>query len=478
MLRPNEGIFRMTQSATAPTTGANEKVTLSVWRRMGYASGDFANNMSWSLVSGYLMYFLTDVAMLSAAAVGTMLMVPKAFDAIIDPFIGNLADRTNTRWGRYRPFILFACVPMLILNVLTFSTFPQWSSDGRFIWAAVTYVALVVFYSLVNIPYSAMPAALTRDANVRSSLASYRMTAAFLAMTLLSFGLIRVVEWAGQGDTARGYQLGALVFSLIAFPFYLIAFFSNKEIVKVPYVKVRYKYLFAALKGNGPVWSLVGAFTAWGILQGGMGMRLYYFTYNAGNQLLFADNTTIQSFVSMFGAFSITTLVVKVKNKRTLPIIGFVTAGIACIVCFFLPIQTPFGVWGYYAMSVLIGVGQGMILASLFGMVPDTTEYTIWRYKVHAAGFVSAFITFAFKLGIAVATAGAGWVLAGIGYQADAAQTPHALYWINWTSHLLVGVLMLLGALCLRFYKLDKKTYDDIVDDLNRQGESQVVEML
>lgn len=468
----------MSRNTTVPVTGTTEKVSLSVWRRLGYASGDFANNMSWSLVSGYLMFFLTDVAMLSAAAVGTMLMVPKAFDAFIDPFIGNLADRTNTRWGRYRPFILFACIPMLILNVLTFSTFPQWSSNGRFMWAAVTYVALVVFYSLVNIPYSAMPAALTRDANVRSSLASYRMTAAFLSMTLLSFGLIRVVEWAGQGDSALGYQRGALIFSLIAFPFYLTAFFSNKEIVKVPYVKVRYRYLFSTLRGNGPVWSLVGAFTAWGILQGGMAMRLYYFTYNAGDQLLFANNATIQSLVSMFGAFSITSLVLRVKNKRTLPIIGFVLAGLACIVCFYLPIQTTAGVWGYYAMSVFIGIGQGMILASLFGMIPDTTEYTIWRYKIHAAGFVSAFITFAFKLGIAISTAGTGWVLAAIGYRADAVQTPQALYWINWTSHLLVGVLMLLGALCLRFYKLDKKTYDEIVEDLDRQGEDQVVEML
>lgn len=288
----------MTHTRTTPTataTATSERVSLGTWRRLGYASGDFANNMSWSLVSGYLMFYLTDVALLSAAAVGTMLMVPKAFDAIIDPFIGNMADRTNTRWGRYRPWILFACIPMLILNVLTFSTFPQWSEDGRFLWASGTYVALVVAYSLVNIPYSALPAALTRDADVRSALASYRMTAAFLAMTLLSFGLIRVVEWAGGGDAALGYQRAAIIFSLIALPFYLITFFSTKEVVHVPHVKVRYKYLFRTLKGNAPVWSLVGAFTAWGILQGGMSMRLYYFTYNAGDQLLFANNTTVQS---------------------------------------------------------------------------------------------------------------------------------------------------------------------------------------
>lgn len=470
----------MTHTRTTPTataTATSERVSLGTWRRLGYASGDFANNMSWSLVSGYLMFYLTDVALLSAAAVGTMLMVPKAFDAIIDPFIGNMADRTNTRWGRYRPWILFACIPMLILNVLTFSTFPQWSEDGRFLWASGTYVALVVAYSLVNIPYSALPAALTRDADVRSALASYRMTAAFLAMTLLSFGLIRVVEWAGGGDAALGYQRAAIIFSLIALPFYLITFFSTKEVVHVPHVKVRYKYLFRTLKGNAPVWSLVGAFTAWGILQGGMSMRLYYFTYNAGDQLLFANNTTVQSAVSMVGAFSITYLVLKVRNKATLPMIGFYLAGVACIACFFLPIETDAGVWGYYAMSVLIGIGQGMILASLFGMVPDTTEYTIWRYKIHAAGFVSAFITFALKIGTAISAAGAGWILGWIGYQANAQQTPSALFWINFSSHIFVGVLMLAGGFCLHFYKLDKTTYDQIVDEIAEQGEDQVTEM-
>ncbi|HRL50329.1 MAG TPA: glycoside-pentoside-hexuronide (GPH):cation symporter [Propioniciclava sp.] len=464
----------MTKTAV-PT--ADERVHLGVWRRLGYASGDFSNNMSWSLVSGYLMFYLTDVALLPAVAVGTMLMVPKAFDAFIDPFIGNMADRTNTRWGRYRPWILFACIPMLILNVLTFSTFPAWSEGGRFAWASVTYVLLVVAYSLVNIPYSALPAALTRDADVRSALASYRMTAAFLSMTLLSFGLIRVVEWAGGGDAALGYQRAAIIFSLIALPFYLITFFSTKEVVHVPHVKVRYKYLFATLKGNAPVWSLVGAFFAWGVLQGGLSMRLYYFTYNAGDQILFANNTTIQSAVSMVGAFAITSLVLRVKNKAVLPAFGFYLAGAACIVCFFLPIDTTAGVWLYYVMSILIGLGQGMILASLFGMVPDTTEYTIWRYKIHAAGFVSAFITFAMKLGTALSAAGAGYVLSWIGYVAGAQQTGSALFWINFSSHIFVGILMLLGGLCLHFYKLDKATYDRIVDELDAQGEGQVQEM-
>ncbi|WP_182049551.1 MFS transporter [Changpingibacter yushuensis] len=463
---------------TEEHTKQNEDVQFSIPQRIGYAAGDFANNMSWALVSGYLMYFLTDVALLNATAVGFMLMVPKLFDAVVDPFIGDLADRTETRWGRYRPYILFACIPMLILNILTFSTFLSWSEGGRFAWASVTYVLLVVAYSLVNIPYSAMPAVLTRNTEARSSLSSYRMTAAFLSATLLAFFLLRIVDWVGGGDAAAGYQRAAIIFSLLALPFYIWCFAANKEVVKIPHVKVSYRNLFGTLVGNGPVWTLAGAFFCWGILLGATSMRLYYFRYNADNELLFANNTTIQSALSMVGAISITWLVFKVRNKSTLPQIGFVVAGLASIACFFIPIQTDTGVVLYYAMSVLFGIGQGMILASLFGMVPDTTEYTIWRYRILAAGFVSAFITFAMKVGTAISTAGAGWVLGWIGYVPNEQQNDTTLFWINFFCHVFIGSLCLVGAICLRFYRLDKKSYANMVADISARGDDQVVEKM
>lgn len=446
-----------------------QNTKLSPLRKIGYASGDFGCNMSWTLISAYLMFFLTDVAMLSAALVGTLMLVSKAWDAINDPVIGSLADRTKTRWGRYRPWILFASIPMLIFNVLTFTTFSHWSDISRYIWAMATYFILVLLYTMVNVPYSAMPAALTRDTETRSSLASYRMTGAFLAMTLLSFGLIRVVNWAGQGDQARGYQTAAIVFSLLALPFFIISFLSTKEVVEVPYVKIKYRSLFKCLKGNAPVWLILGGFLSWGILQGGITVKMYYFTYNAGNQLLFANTQVLQSIVGMIGTFSVTPLVKRVKNKRSLTMFAFLLGAFANIVCYFLPITTSVGVFWYYVMTVFNGFSMGMILASLFGMVPDTTEYTSYHYNVHAAGFIAAFINFAFKSGTAISVAAAGWVLQAVGYVANQQQTAQTLYSINFLSHMFVAIMLIIGAVCMYFYKLDKASYNDIVQKLEER---------
>jgi len=439
---------------------------LSPLRKLGYASGDFGCNMSWSLISGYLMFYMTDVVGLAAGTVGTIMLISKGWDAINDPIIGSMADRTKSRWGRYRPWILFASIPMLLLNVLTFTTFPEWSELARYVWALGTYFILVLLYTMVNVPYSALPAALTRDTETRSSLASYRMTAAFLSMTLLSFFLIRVVNWAGQGNAAVGYQRAAIIFSLIAFPFFMISVFSNKENVEVPYQKVKISGLAKCLKGNKPVWLILGGFLAWGILQGGITVKLYYFTYNAGNQVLFANMTFLQSLAGMAGTFSITPLVKKVRNKASLTTFAFLLGAVVNFICYFLPIQTAFGVNVYYVMTVLNGLSMGMILASLFGMVPDTTEYTSYHYNVHAAGFIASFINWAFKVGTAISVAAAGWVLNAVGYVAGQEQSATALFSINFLSHMFVAIMLVLGALCMMFYKLDKDSYNEIVQKL------------
>ncbi|MDR1250279.1 MAG: MFS transporter, partial [Treponema sp.] len=186
---------------------------ISVGRRIGYAMGDFGCNFSYSLVQGYLMYFMSDVAMINIGVVGTVQLISRAWDAINDPIVGALADKTKSRWGRYRPWVLFAAVPMLITNILTFTTNLNWSTNFRTVWALGAYFILVLLYTMVNIPYSAMPTALTLDANDRAKFASMRMTFAFLAMTILSFFTLRVVQWVGRGNDQRGFQLGAIIFS-------------------------------------------------------------------------------------------------------------------------------------------------------------------------------------------------------------------------------------------------------------------------
>ncbi|SEJ29439.1 MFS/sugar transport protein [Propionispira arboris] len=224
------------------------KIKLSPWKKLSYATGDFANNFSWALVSSYLMFFWTDVVMIPAALCGTFMLVSKLWDAILDLVVGILADHTKSKWGHYRPWILFACIPMLIVNVLCFTTLTGESLIIKACYSAACYFILVTLYACVNNPYSALPAALTLDGDTRSSLASYRMTAAFVATLVLSQAMLPLVNWMGQGNPATGFFYAAFIFSALAFPFYLFCFFNTREVVDVPTEEFDFHKLMDALK--------------------------------------------------------------------------------------------------------------------------------------------------------------------------------------------------------------------------------------
>lgn len=446
-----------------------ENTKLSKFEKIGYASGDFANNFSWALVSAYLMYFWTDVALIPATLCGTFMLVSKLWDAVNDPFIGALSDRTKTRWGRYRPWILFACVPMLVLNVMCFTVFPSESVNIRAFYALACYFLLVFAYTCVNIPYSAMPATLTRDGDARSSLSSYRMTGAFIATLILSQLVLRVVQWAGGENEAKGFFWAAIIFSCIALPLYFFCFKTTKEVVDVPIEKVNYRDVFKVLKGNTPVAILVISFICWGFYEAAGGaVRMYYFKYYVGDDNLFMMNSGLMFLGRIVGTFSLSYLVLKVKNKRTLPMIGFIVCGVLMIIMNYLPVQTTVGLNLYHAFTFLTGIGGGLGLASLFGMVPDTTEYTQYKYHQHAAGFVSAFINFAFKLGMAICTAVIGWVLGALGYMANQVQSIEVMTAINVCMNLVCGIALLGAGIILYFYSIDKKTYAYMVEELSK----------
>ncbi len=449
----------------------NNEGKLTLVGRLGYASGDFANNFSWALVSGYLMYFWTDVAMIPAALCGTLMLLSKGWDAINDPIIGALSDRTKSKWGRYRPWILAASIPMLIFNVMSFVVFPSESVNSRAAYAIIMYMILVLAYTCVNIPYSAMPATLTRSDEERSKLASWRMTGAFIATLILSQGVLRVVKLAGNGNEAKGFFIAAIIFSLIALPIYIFCFASTKETVDVPIPeKIKFREYFGVLRGNRPVYVLIITFICWGFYEAAIGAtRLYYFKYYVGNADLFMLNASLMFLGRAIGTFSLSYLVFKVSNKRTLPLIAFLVSGLLMIVMNFLPVHTSNGLALYHGMTFLTGIGGGLGLASLFGMVPDCSEVTQYRYHTHAIGFVSAFINFAFKLGMAICTAVIGWVLAAYGYVANEAQNEGVLNAINYSMNMVVGIILIIGAVALYFYNIDKKTYSEMLGEVERR---------
>ncbi|MGI6117293.1 MAG: MFS transporter [Bilifractor sp.] len=457
--------------SSAAAASVDEYTKLSVPRKIGYACGDFACNMSWSLVGSYLVFFLTDVALIKASTVGLVIFISKFWDAVNDPIIGSLADNTHSRWGRYRPWVMFSFVPMLVFNVLTFTTNLEWSETVRTVWGLGMYFILVLLYTMVNVTYSAMPAMMTRDTETRSSLSSYRMTGAFLAMVILSVLTLRIVNFFGGG--AAGYRNAAIVFSLIAVPFFIITCVSCREVVTVKEEKrkhVSFIKQFAILKGNWPVWQIAIAYLTWGVIQGGFTLRLYYCTYNAGDSILYSNTQTVWSVCGMIGAFSVTFLVKKVKNKGTLGGWAFTLVAIGSAISFFLPIEQGWAVALYYVMNAVVGFGSGMMLGNVFGMMPDTAEYTYYKTGVYAAGFLSTVINFMLKVGQAFAVSGASVILDKVGYVANEKQTGTVLFTMNFGAHMLVAILAVIAAIAMFSYKLDKDTYNDIVAHLREKG--------
>ncbi|OAA89325.1 MFS transporter [Clostridium ljungdahlii] len=447
----------------------SENIKLSKFQKIGYASGDVANNFSWSLVSTYLMYFWTDVALIPAILCGTFMLVSKLCDAVFDPILGAIADRTKSKWGCYRPWILFACVPMLLLNIICFTVLPSQSAYTRAFYCFACYLLLVLVYSCVNVPYSAMPATLTRDGDTRSSLSSYRMTGAFIATLLLSQLVLRVVQWVGGGNEGKGFFWAAVIFSCIALPLYIFCFKTTKEVVEVKVEKVSWKDEIKMLKGNTPVMILVVSFVCWGFYEAAGGaVRMYYFKYYVGNDKLFMLNSGLMFLGRVIGTFSLAYLVAKVNNKRTLPMISFTFSGILMIIMNYLPVHTAVGLNLYHGLTFLTGIGGGLGVASLFGMVPDTTEYTQYKYHQHAAGFLSAYINFAFKLGMAICTAVIGWVLGALGYAANQVQSIKVMTAINVSMNLVCGIALLGAGIILYFYTIDKKTHLHMIEEINK----------
>ena len=198
---------------------------------------------------------------------------------------------------------------------------------------------------------------------------------------------------------------------------------------------------------------------------------MYYFKYYVGDANLFMLNSSLMFLGRVFGTYSLAFLVKKVSNKRTLPLIGFMASGILMVIMNFLPVHTQTGLNSYHFMTFLTGIGGGLGLASLFGMVPDCSEYTQYKYHTHAIGFISAFINFAFKLGMAFCTAFIGWILSALGYMANAEQNTSVLTAINLTMNGICGILLIGAAAALIFYGIDKKTYAGMRREIEKKIE-------
>ena len=268
---------------------------LRLKEKIGYGFGDAASSMFWKLFSMYLMFFYTDVFGISATLVGTMFLVTRIWDAAFDPFVGILADRTETRWGKFRPYLLWVALPFGIIGVLTFTT-PSFSESGKVIYAFVTYSLMMMVYSMINVPYASLMGVMTADGKERTSLATFRFIFAFggsLLVLALAEPLVDIFSKLQKGtvNVQQGWQFAAVVFAIIAITFFMFTFSWTRERIKPVTEKTSLRKDLKDLLNNTPWFILLGAGIA-AIFFNSIrdGAAIYYFKYYIQGQSAFTIN--------------------------------------------------------------------------------------------------------------------------------------------------------------------------------------------
>jgi glucuronide carrier protein len=462
----------ITTRAAGPSPAAAKR--LGPTQYLGYASGDAANNLAFSMSSLFLLLYYTDVAGISAAAVGTMFLVVRFWDAVADLFAGRLVDKAQTRWGKFRPFILFGALPLLLMSVAVFSIpGPLHGTSAGLVWAYITYAALGLLYSLVNIPYGSLAAAMTQMPAERAKLATWRVYGSNLTILMLAFVVAPQIK--GSGNLQHSLTITTLVFVVVGAVLYLFTFLTAKEQVQRDVPQVSLRQSFATLKTNRPLIMLcVSSLMFLTGMIAASTVGAFYARDVLGNANLFIYMTLVQTAGTFVIAAFVPWIVRSLGKKPGYLILGLVAiaagAGITLA-----PAAIPAIALIFF---FLLGIGVGGVNTLMWALEADTVEYGEWKTGVRTEGTTYALFSFTRKMGQALGgsaaayTIGLGGYLAGKGVvQTDSAKTA-----IKVAAGVLPAAFILLALVLMFFYPLTERVFRDVVADVAARRAQRVAE--
>jgi GPH family glycoside/pentoside/hexuronide:cation symporter len=427
--------------------------------KISYGSGDFGFNLYWTTISAFLLIFYTDSFGLSAAAAGTMLLTTKLVDAFADPIMGAIADRTRTKWGRFRPWLLWAAVPLAASGVLTFTT-PDLDSTAKLIYAYATFALMMVIYSVINIPYGALSGVLTNEPQARTQLNSFRFVGGFLGGTFVTFMTPKLVKALGGANEVLGWQLTMTLYGVIACALFATLFLTARERVEPIAEKAvsPWKDVGDLLQNRPWLIMFVLALVVMVTISTRMGASAYYIKYYVGRPEQTAAFLTVYG-VALAAGSLITPLLTRFIDKRRLLIILMVLVGVLSSAFFFIPKDQ---ILLMYGLQIAIGLCLGPKSPLTFSMYADCADYNEYKTGRRATAMTFAAATFSQKLGGALASFVIASVLAGLGYVANQAQSGASQTGIVLLVSVVPGALALLAAVIMCFYNLTDARLADI----------------
>ncbi|MFD2166629.1 glycoside-pentoside-hexuronide (GPH):cation symporter [Thalassotalea euphylliae] len=393
---------------------------VSVKEKIAYGLGDTASNIIFQTVMMFLMLYYTDVVGLSPAVVGTMFLVVRVIDAVTDPLMGAVADRTHTKWGHFRPYLLWLALPFAIISILAFTT-PDLEGTSKIAYAFATYTMLMVAYTAINIPYCALGGVLTADAKERVTVQSYRFVFGMLGGVIVAGCTMPLVEYFGQGDTAKGYQYTMTAMSILGLVLFLLCFIGTKERIEQPKSQEVSFWESGKSLWKNDQWRIL-CLAALFLLTGQVlrfTLAVYYVKYYLVREDLITPFMTLGVVASMIGCAIAQPLAKRVCKIKAYIALQTISA-VICVLSFFIAADqivlafVAFIFWKFFL---------DMATPLLWAKMADTIDYGHEKTGVRVTGLVYSGVIFFIKMGVALGGAIAGWLLAFYDYQADTAQT-------------------------------------------------------
>ncbi|MCX2742264.1 MFS transporter [Mangrovivirga sp. M17] len=460
---------------------------LPISEKVAYGLGDFASSMFWKLFSMYMLFFYTDVFGISAAAVGTMFLVTRVWDAANDPIMGVISDRTTTRWGKFRPYLLWVAVPFGLIGVLTFTT-PDLNESGKLIYAYVTYTLMMMVYTAINVPYGSLMGVMSNDGDQRTSLASWRFIGAFSGGLFVTATANSLIEYFSKGRSeADGFQVTITIYAIVAAVLFILVFLGTRERVipeeeKSGTLKDDVKDLWK----NKPWFIMLGANISTLIfISMRDGSILFYFKYVVGDQVVKVFGNTYEwssanlssAYMSIWLATNIIGVVLAKPlssrfGKKNTFILSALTSAIFSFAFFFVE---PNQIFTIYGLNILLGISSGIVLPLGWSMYADIADYSEWKTGRRATGLVFSSGSMSQKFGWTIGGALSGWMLSAFGFEPNVEQTETAILGIRLMISVIAGLGAFMAFLFIRSYKLDEETMSKVKKDLIKEKEKDFV---
>ena len=456
---------------------------IKLTEKIGYGFGDMASSMFWKLFGAYLMIFYTDVFGLPAAVVGTMFLITRIWDSAFDPIVGVVADRTHSRWGKFRPYLLWLAVPFGIIGILTFVT-PDWSPTGKLIYAYVTYSLMMMIYSAINVPYASLLGVMSPNPKERSTLSTYRMTFAYIGSFIALLLFIPLVNFfSGNSkelaDQQTGWTLAVVVIAILCIVLFFGCFAWTKERVKP--IKETQNPLKEDLKDlfkNKPWWILLGAGVAALVFNSIRdGATVYYFKYFVVEE----DYATVSFFGMSFVLSGLYLALGQAANiigviaaapvsnrigKRNTYMWAMIIATVLSVIFYWFDKEDL--IW-MFVFQALISVCAGSIFPLLWSMYADCADYSELKTGNRATGLIFSSSSMSQKFGWAIGTAVTGWLLGFFGFQANAVQSEEAISGIKMFLSFLPAIGTILSVVFISTYPLTENKMKDITTELEHK---------